>query len=216
MSKNAPKILIGLPTMGSVHTFLMVTIVQWLVEALNENDKGISLYPTMSVQPVDNARNEIVDTFLKSDCTHLFFIDSDTIPPQDALKKLLDLDCDVASGITPIVELDQNRVNDSSGFYKRSNILGMDNELLQPDTGIQDMKAGGGSCLLIKRKVLEDLTKPIFRFVYKDCHPEGVAFNGKKDMMSEDYYFCAKALGKGFTMKCDTSIICRHQKSVIW
>ena len=133
-----------------------------------------------------------------------------------AIDKLMALNCDVASGITPIIELDQNRVNDSSGFYKRSNILGMDNELIQPDTGIKDMKAGGGSCLLIKREVLEKLKKPIFRFVYKDCHPEGVSFNGTKDMMSEDYYFCAKALGAGFTMKCDSSIICRHQKSILF
>lgn len=211
-----PKILIGLPTMGSVHTFLMVQILMWCTEAQQDGKYNISIYPTMSVQPVDNARNEIVETFLKSDCTHLFFIDSDTIPPPDALDKLLALDCDVASGITPIIELDQNRVNDSSGFYKRGNILGMDNELLKPDTGIQDMKAGGGSCLLIKRKVLEDLQKPIFRFVYKDSHPEGVSFNGSKDMMSEDYYFCAKALGKGFIMKCDTTLIAKHQKSVLW
>ena len=215
MNKDT-KILIGLTTMGSIHTFLSLTILKWCISALNEEKYGISIYPTMSVQPVDNARNEIVETFLKSDCTHLFFIDSDTIPPDDALDKLLALDCDVASAITPIIELDQNRVNDSSGFYKRSNILGMDNELIQPDTGIHDMKAGGGSCLLIKREVLEKLKKPIFRFVYKDCHPEGVSFNGSKDMMSEDYYFCAKALGAGFTMKCDSSIICRHQKSILW
>jgi hypothetical protein len=215
MSKT-PKILIGLPTMGSVHTFLMVQILMWVIEAQNKGDKGISIYPTMSVQPVDNARNEIVDEFLKSDCTHLFFIDSDTIPPPEALDQLLKLDCDIATAITPIIELDQNRVNDSSGFYKRSNILGMNDELLQPDTGVQDVKAAGGSCILIKRKVLEELEKPIFRFVYKDCHPEGVSFNGSKDMMSEDYYFCAKALGKGFTMKCDTAIIAKHQKSVLW
>lgn len=211
-----PKILIAIPTMGSVHTFLMLTILKWVMKYTENGKYNISMYTTMSVQPVDNARNEIVEEFLKSDCTHLFFIDSDTIPPEDALDKLMSLNCDVASGITPIIELDQNRVNDSSGFYKRSNILGMDNELVQPDTGIVDMKAGGGSCLLIKRKVLEDLQKPIFRFVYKDCHPEGVSFNGTKDMMSEDYYFCAKALGKGFTMKCDSSIICRHQKSSLW
>jgi hypothetical protein len=217
MSKKEPvKVLIGLPTMGNIHTFLFLVIVQWLVKALNENTMGISVYPTMSVQPVDNARNEIVETFLKSDCTHLFFIDSDTIPPEDAIEKLLALDADIASGITPIIELDQNRINDSSGFYKRSNVLGMDNELLQPNTGIHDMKAAGGSCLLIKRKVLEELSTPAFRFIYKDCHPEGVSFAGKKDMMSEDYYFCAKALGKGFTLKCDTSIMCRHQKSVLW
>lgn len=210
------KVLIGLPTMSSVHTFLMVYILKLVMKAQDEQKFGVSIYPTMSVQPVDNARNEIVEEFLKSDCTHLFFIDSDTIPPEDALEKLLALDTDIATGITPIIELDENRINDSSGFYKRSNILGIDDKLVEPDTGIQDAKAVGGSCVLIKRAVLEKLKKPIFRFVYKDCHPEGVYFGGTKDMMSEDYYFCAKALGEGFKIKCDASVIARHQKSVLW
>lgn len=210
-----PKILIGIPTMGSVHTFLMVTIMKWVVGA-KENGYYISLYPTMSVQPVDNARNEIVDEFLKSDCTHLLFIDSDTIPPEDTIVKMLKVDADIVSGITPIIELDEMRINESSGFYKRSNVIGIDGKSVQVDTGIVDVKTAGGSCLLIKRAVIEKLTKPIFRFIYKDCHPDGIEFNGKAKMMSEDYYFCAKALDAGFTIKCDSSIICRHQKSILW
>lgn len=210
-----PKVLLGLTTMGNVHTFLMLVIIQWIIEA-EEKGYNLSIYPTMSVQPVDNARNEIVDEFLKSDCTHLFFIDSDTIPPVEALDRMLKIDVDIVSGITPIIELDQNRVNESSGFYKRGNVIGIDNELVKPETGVVDMKTAGGSCILIKRKVLEELKKPIFRFIYKDCHPEGVEFNGSKDMMSEDYYFCAKALDAGFTLKCDSDIICKHQKSILW
>ena len=215
--KNKPNIFIALPTMGNIHTFLFLMIVTWMREANNKEDKLIGIYPTMSVQPVDNARNLIVDQFLKNDSyTHLFSIDSDTIPPADALDKMLAIDADIVSGITPIIELDENRVNDSSGFYKRSNCLGMDDKLIEPNTGVVDLKAAGGSCLLIKRHVLEKMEKPLFRFIYIDCHPPGVEFKGTKDMMSEDYYFCAKALGEGFTMKCDSSIICKHQKSVTW
>lgn len=208
------RILIGIPTMGVVHTMLMTYVLKTVLKA-KEKGYGVALYTTMSVQPVDNARNEIVDEFLKSDCTHLFFIDSDTIPPDDALDKLIAVDADIATGITPIIEYDPNRRNESSGFYKRSNIIGMDDTLVQADTGIVNIKTAGGSCLLIKRKVIEELSKPIFRFIYKDCHPAGVSF-GKKTMMSEDYYFCAKALDKGFTLKCDTNIVCRHQKSSLW
>lgn len=209
------KILIGLPTMGNIHVNLAVRLLKWTVQAKTKG-YSLSVYPTLSVQPVDNARNEIVEEFLKTDCTHLFFIDSDTIPPEDALDKLLKLDTDIATAITPIINLDENRVNDSSGFYKESNIIGLDDKRLQAETGIQDVKTAGGSCLLIKRKVLEDLKKPIFRFIYADSHPAGVYFNGSTKMMSEDYFFCAKALDEGFKIKCDTSVICRHQKSVTW
>jgi GT2 family glycosyltransferase len=88
--------------------------------------------------------------------------------------------------------------------------------LVESDKGILQVKTAGGSCLLIKRKVLETLSKPVFRFIYKDCHPPGVYFSKGKDMMSEDYYFCAKAIDKGFKVMCDTSVVCRHQKSILF
>ena len=50
---------------------------------------------SVNVAPVDRARNNIVDVFLKtrlsdgSFLTHLLMIDSDTIPEEDAVERLL-------------------------------------------------------------------------------------------------------------------------------
>lgn len=208
---QSPKILIGIPTMGSVHALLMQTILKWVAQ----RKYAMSVYTSIKTQPVDNARNEIVEEFMKSDCTHLFFIDSDTIPPDDALDKLLALDADIATGITPIIHYDRNRVNDSSGHYKVSNVITMDDERVKADIGVIQAKTAGGSCLLIKREVFQKMSDKPFRFIYSDLKPNDVIM-GKSEMFSEDYYFCARALGLGFSIMCDTSIVCRHQKSILF
>lgn len=204
-----PKIFFGLPTMGNIHTLLLIAITTYFADSVKNKDKDIMLFPTMGVRPVEKARNTIVEEFLKTDATHLFFIDNDTIPPLDALDKLLKADKDIISGLTPIVEHDENRLNDSNGFYKKWNCVGVDDKLLKPHTGILPIKGAGGSCLLIKREVFEKMKAPWFKFLYKDD-------KGKECVISEDIYFIIMAISNGFKPFCDTSIICGHEKPIIW
>lgn len=200
------KVLIGLPTMSSMHTWLVMTLLSWV----SENKISLGVYPTLSVQPVDNARNEIVEEFLKGDYTHLLFIDSDTIPPQDGLYKLLEDDRAIVTGITPIIEHDEKRSgSDSSGFYKKWNCVDMQDKEVQPNSGLIPIKGAGSSFILIKRVVFEKLTKPYYRFLYQD--------DNKKDVIvSEDIHFIAKALGAGIQAWADTSVICKHYKPIVW
>lgn len=191
--------------MSSIHVFLAVTIMAWLSEARDEGEYNLSIYPSICVQPVDNARNHIVDEFLKSDCTHLFFIDSDTIPPPDSIRKMLAHNMGIISGLTPIIELDAK----SDRFYRKWNCVGMDDKHLQPNTGVKQVKGAGGSCIMIRRDVFEKLETPYYRFLYEDDR-------GKQIMVSEDIYFIAKALGKGIEAYCDTSIIAKHYKPTMW
>jgi len=196
--------------MGSVHTFLMMRILGYCMDAVNRGDVSLQMYPTLGVSPVDNARNEIVDQFLKGDCTHLFWIDSDTIPPEDALRKLLSHDKDICSAITPIVEYDHaQKDSESNGFYKKWNCVGVDNKFVKPHTGLVPVHGAGGSCLLVKRAVYEKMPKPWYRFMYQDD-------NGKECFAGEDISFVAKAIGAGFTAFADTDILCGHQKGIIW
>lgn len=205
-----PKVMIGLPTMGSVHTFLMVRILTYCMSALQKGNISIGLYPTLGVSPVDNARNEIVSEFLRGDHTHLFWIDSDTIPPAEALEKLLALDTDIASAVTPIVEYDDARKNsDSNGFYRKMNCVDLTNNFVKENTGTVEIQGAGGSCVLVKRAVYEKMKGPWYRFRYEDD-------NGKECTVGEDISFVAFARSLGFKAYADTSIICGHQKPIIW
>lgn len=199
---NKTKVLLGLPTMGSINTLLLVTILKWVTD----NKVAIAIYPTYCVQPVDNARNNIVHYFLESNASHLLFIDADTIPPPDALYKLLSHDKDIVSAITPIIDHDE-RLNDTptGGFYRKWNCVDMNDKFVKPHTGLVEVKGAGTSCVLLKRSVFEKLTKPYYRFKYQDdvC-------------MSEDIYFITNALEKGIKTYADTDILCKHNKAVLW
>lgn len=218
MNKKPPHILIGLPTMSSIHVLLFAVLMKWHQKAMETGKYSLSIYPSVNVQPVDNARNEIVAHFLSvPEYTHLFFIDSDTVPPMMALDKLLAADKDIISALTPIIEHDDNytledgRMGqfDSGGHYRLWNVMGMDDQRCMPYTGIREAKTFGGSCVLIKREVFARLKEPYFRFKYEDD-------TGKKTMVSEDIYFAIKALAAGVQSFVDTSIICKHHKPILW
>lgn len=206
-----PKILIGLPTMGSIHVMLSITIMSWLSQAYKDGDYDLSVYPTVAVQPVDNARNEIVREFLASNCTHLFFVDSDTMPPQSALRQLLRVNQPIVSGLTPIVELDEKKKE----YYRKWNCVGLDDKHLTPNTGVLRVKGAGASCILIKREVFEKLEDPWFRFRYEDDNGKKT-FKGEPLIISEDVHFIMQAVAKGIPAYCDTGVVCTHSKATIW
>lgn len=205
-----PKILIGLPTMGSIHTLLAVTVLAWVSQAVQTGKYNISVYPTLNVVPVDNARNEIVKEFLKSDCTHLLFVDADTLPPIGGIEKLLAMNVPIASGITPIVELDEKNEP-----WRKWNCVDMNDQHVQPNTGIVEIKGAGGSCLMIQRQVLEKMPFPWFRFTYQDDNGKKT-LNGDPLIISEDIFFVSMARGAGFKAYADTSLIARHSKAIIF
>lgn len=191
--------------MNAVNPLLMMTLLSWVAEGYRDHEYELSVYPTVNIQPVDNARNNIVEAFLNSDCTHLFFVDSDTIPQLDAMKRLLAHDLPIVSGLTPIVELDEEKQN----YYRKWNCVGMDDNHVSPNTGLVQVKGAGGSCLMIKREVFEKLDFPWFRFTYKTD-------DGKECFVSEDIYFIINCLSKGIKAFADTTIIANHQKSCLF
>lgn len=207
---SKPKVMIAVPTMGSINTLLVEQITRWVAEAFNTGKYNLSFYPTTCVSPVDRAREEIVDVFLESDCTHLFWIDSDTVPKIGALTTLLAHDSDIVSGLTPIIIYDETRKDsDSNGFKKKWNCVGLDEKHLTPNTGVHEILGAGGSCLMVKRKVYEKMKRPCYKFVYKDD-------NGKDANISEDIYFTINARSLGFKPICDTSVIAGHYKGIFW
>src|SRR5277367_809926 len=50
---------------------------------------------------IDLARNKLTQAFLKTDCTDLFFIDSDVGWDYKAIKRFLDYDEDIVAGLVP-------------------------------------------------------------------------------------------------------------------
>jgi hypothetical protein len=160
--------------------------------------------------PYDMARNQACQQALQYGFSHVFFLDSDVVPPRDAVPRLLARDADIVSGV----------------YCRRSPPHGIPVMLKNgdwvrelPDPKSQDpmleVDVVGAGCLLIKRGVLEKFfanpdprrpEKPVFDWRVDAQHlfPPGQA-------LSEDFTMCMRAKTQfGYKVLVDTSVRCRH------
>jgi len=136
--------------------------------------------------------------------THLYFMDSDVVPPPNTLQKLLEHNLPIVAGAYPM------RVNteDAWSFKGDSKLKTYGDWWPRSEPlpkGLIDVTVVGGSTLLIKREVFEKMERPWFKIVYKAIDEEGHAYDE-----GEDEYFSRTAIEAGYKIKVDPSIICAH------
>ncbi|HIJ66808.1 MAG TPA: hypothetical protein HPP51_00795 [Planctomycetes bacterium] len=189
------KILLIIPTGGGVHERTAAVAAHLSRE---ENvDMGI-----MRGRPGCYNRNNAVRIFLANkQYTHLFFLDSDTEPPLDAIEKLLKCNALIATGCYAVQMRDGLRwamaYRDSVGKYWL--------QKKRPSKKIRfRVDAAGAGCLLIHRKVLEAIKWPWFRWLE----------NEDGTQISDDIFFFKKAAEHGFTAICEPAVECRHYKEM--
>jgi len=158
-------------------------------------------YITVYGRPADFARNSAVRMFLSGDWSHLFFLDSDTEPPLDCLRRLLALDGPLACGCYGLLMRAGLRWSiskrGSDGAYRLLEELPFTEQPFEVD-------GGGAGCLLIRRDCLDKLDWPWFKWIEK---PNGT-------QISEDIYFFQKCNAAGFHPMIDPTVICRHHKEI--
>lgn len=187
--------MIAIPTVdGWVHAALMKSIIPQM------GNRPLCIMG--GIVPVEAARNAIADQFMSSDCTHLFMVDADTIPPGDIIDRLLKLDTDVATSITPIAKGDDV----TSNIFKAEAGEGfpLSWEEATKETTPFSITAVGFACILIKRSVFERLEAPYFVSQWFK--------NGK--FCDGEIEFCNKLREKGMKIVCDPTLICGHVKQV--
>jgi hypothetical protein len=146
-------------------------------------------------QVVHAARNDIVNSFLKStDCKYLFFIDDDICLPPTGLRQLLadsiEHDAPIVTGLyiqrgEPHLPVIYRKTDDGRHIFMTKYI-----------PGLQEVDACGAGCLLIRRDVLETIGSDWFS--YGDY---GV---------SEDMAFCMRVKAAGYKIALDASVRCNH------
>ena len=90
-----PKVLIAVPLMNSVSSEFFRTFFQAQMLLPEEGSAFVQICKWGNVV---NNRNDMVKTFLKTDHTHLFFMDSDMTFPESTLSRLLAHDKDIVGG----------------------------------------------------------------------------------------------------------------------
>jgi hypothetical protein len=199
-----PSVFLAIPNGGKIATDLMLRTIKWVCE------NKIIVFPPQNFNPVSLARNKCVEAFLQNDYDYLFFVDDDTVPPPDALEKMLKANKPFITGVTcnlkkcqdgmlrpaPMVFEYFNKKDHTEGYIP----------ILKPE-GISEIDACGMSCALIHKSVFKDMEPPYFieRFIPTK----------KGELpMGEDFLFCQKLREKNIPMWCDFSVQCAHHKVV--
>jgi hypothetical protein len=165
---------------------------------------------------ITRARNSLAHAFLKTDSTHLMFIDADiAFNPADILL-MLKADVDVICGIYPKKEINWQGVSNAvhsgvpvdqlrhhTGAFVVNLLNNQQSATVRADTPVEIMNGGTGF-MLIKRQVFEKLKRkvPVYHndvpdvkgvFTYGEPIYEFFSTSIEKEskrLLSEDYHFC--------------------------
>ena len=153
--------------------------------------------------PFDHARNAACMKALEIGATHLFFLDSDVIPPPDTVLRLLAHDLPIVSGVyhrrstphgVPVMLKDGRWVTDA------------------PKNSLVEVDLVGAGCLLIRRDVLEKLPPidPDRGKHWFSWRVDAASVLPRGEALSEDFAFNLHCKRHGFKTMVDTSIQCLH------
>lgn len=154
--------------------------------------------------------NNIIEKFMTTDATHVFFCDGDVEIPPDCIDTLLRHNVDLASGVYPFHNFTK-RTED--GVAARAMMFGRivkDNPcgLFHPRDwdfmkgqvwGEEDAWTGGTGCFLVKRRVFKDYP-----------HVKPLRFRRTRECGSMDMLLWKQAQDIGFTARVDANIVCGH------
>ncbi len=195
-----PKVFLATPTGKDKNMNIKTAVFCSYTSGLPDVQWGY----TSTMSP-EMSRNTLIEDHESNrmEFTHAFFVDSDTVPPNDALEILLGADADVIVGITPIIK------KEFCWSIARENedwIPMYENLPREPF----EVVSSGASCLLVRKEVLDDIGWPYFKTEYQPKWENG----GEAIKNGEDEYFCQNVRAKGYKIIADPFVICRHFNNV--
>jgi GT2 family glycosyltransferase len=146
------------------------------------------------------------DIFHGFDYDYCMWIDSDTIFEPDDIKKLLDADKDIISGLVPI----DTDASVGVGWFKKDGFLGYLNQKNIPGDKPFEVGFAGFGFLLVRRGVFEKMGYPPFTMLSVD-------WEGKPIVYGEDVQWCLRAKDLGFKIWAHPGVMLGHQKTItLW
>lgn len=159
---------------------------------------------------VDDARNRLVGTFLRSACDDFVFVDSDIGWADGDLVRLLAHDRDIVGGSYPM----KQPIEDFPVRF-------IGGEIWSDSDGLIEVEGLPTGFLRIRRPVLEKLASEAQEYKVhgsgqEPCRLifERLIVNGGR--MSGDYAFCRKARAAGFKIFADPDCLLEHSGEKTW
>ncbi|MCB2106966.1 MAG: hypothetical protein KDE14_04655 [Rhodobacteraceae bacterium] len=192
------KIMIGTPMYGGNCTDHYARSLSGLMILGAKYNIDIRLSFVRNESLITRARNYIADTFMRSDCTHLMFIDSDIdFDPYDVLRlaALSDADHEIICGPYPKKTIVWGKIKaavdkgfadknpqDLEKFVGEYAYTAMSKEPPRLDAPIEVSESGTGF-MMIRRSALEKFRSEFPEFLYRPDNPEVKGTAVSKEIM---------------------------------
>lgn len=201
------KIFLAAPMYGGMCAGMFTKSVADLASLCTSQGIELRSYFLFNESLITRARNYCVDEFMRSDATHLMFIDSDIgFDPRDVLAMLAlqgdDSEYDVLAGPYPkkciswekiklavdkgVADEDPNVLENFVGDYVFNPKGGGGN--IRIDQPVEVMEVGTGF-MMTRRSAFEKFDKAFPQYSYKPDHVRTEAFDGSREIMQ---YFQAE------------------------
>lgn len=224
------KLMVAMPCyQGMCHSLCMKQILK-LQALLSSKNISMELFTLESESLISRGRNVCASAFLKSDCTHMIFIDSDILFNPNDVIKLLQQEKKLIVGLYPVKRVNFENLKEKINNYKsleealRHSGKRVGNvKSFVKDTKLAIMNDAPTGFMMMKRELLEELKKHCKHLEYTNdiagytsyaidnkfynLFQVGI-FNGR--YMSEDYGFCALVKACGVDIYADLSINLIH------
>jgi len=183
------RVLLGIPSGGSVKTKTMMSIIQVLFQTQAE----ITLVEREGALGPDN-RNHLAQMALDGGHTHLFLVDADMSFPGDTLTRLLEHKKDIVGA-----------AYNYRAFPRRTVVkIKRDGQVYSPDRLPESLfacHAIGSGVKLVTTQALAHMPRPWFAL---DFDKDGML------SVSDDVWFCQQAARVGIETFCDPTIRAGH------
>lgn len=207
------KIYIATPCYGGWISYVYIQSFINTLMACAEKGIGVMFQFLGNDSLIPRARNIMVDSFLKTDATHLLFADADIQWKAADLIKMIDCDLDLIGGCTPKKEINWDKVKkmaqkdvpiEQLKWAAKSIVI----KMKEGNTAVNTEKPLevnfiGSSLILIKRRVFEKLADKVKTYISDTTDVNGhlelgikmkeffsVCVDNNETLLSEDYFLC--------------------------
>ena len=239
--EKKPKIFVATPMYGGMCHGVYAQSMLSTPSTLSNNDIECVFSFMFNESLIQRARNGLANMFLKTDCTHLMFIDSDIRYNPEDIVHMVRAEKEVICGIYPKKEINWESVKTAmdNGITKDNlkhhtgsfvvNLIDYAPEVTVPMNEPIEIWNGGTGFMLIKREVLEQLQTTVKSYV-NDVHDLGGELKrdrifeyfpvfieeGTERLLSEDYGFCKMARDAGIKIWAGPWIKLAHMGSYLF
>lgn len=209
---DKPKVMVFMPCAGPVDPRAAVSLNMATVQAQAEGVADIMGVLFTDRVLVDQARNHMVESALKTDAEWFFWADSDMVFHPRTISLLMETakkkEAKLVTGVyykrlpphSPVIFRRSAELLDGKTLKSENEKAVLPVMPAPGSTEPFEVDAMGFGCVLCHRSVFDNLEKPYFFFQYQKGG----------DMVSEDINFCEKVRNHGIIIWADPRVVAGH------